>query len=221
MQYRDVLDILIPRAQRLGLTEASSGEVDAVELEMYMYNALLKLVELVDLSEYTAREPTIAVTEPGREDYPVPEDFGRLIRPTSLLTRGIRLSNGVTRSALTYLDPTDFDSDYLESGHVPTHFTVQTRTFYLRPAPDDNGGAQYTLSGLYIQRVPRITLDHEVRLDDPAALIEETLFMLASDANVLTQSLATTRTEALARLAGGDMGRATQIGDRFVPIQRA
>src|SRR5712692_4488612 len=49
IRYKDLLDLLMQRADRLALVDSATGKVDAVELELYMFNALLSIVETVDL----------------------------------------------------------------------------------------------------------------------------------------------------------------------------
>lgn len=217
--YRDLLDILIPRAERLGLVDTETGKADAVELQMYLFNALLTVVELHDLDTYLVRNTNIARTQADHEHYPVPEDFGRLVQATPLLQRGLRIDDTTDLFPLEYLDPAEFDARRSVRSQRPTHFTVQRRQIHLYPTPDSNSGNNYTVRGVYVERVSRPELDHEVLLDYPTALIEEALFTQANDMGKVTQALATRRTEALSRLVGGDMGDATRIGERFVTPQ--
>lgn len=216
LRYRDIIDILIPRAERLGLAQPEMNKVDAVELELYMFNALLDLVELNDLDVYTVRNTYMAQTLSGVDTYPLPDDFGRLILPRVLLKRGIQIDDTIDLFDLEYLDPQQLVAKRAPKRERPRQFTVLQRNIILYPPPDDNTGNNYTLRGLYIERISRPELDDDILLDYPTALVEETLFRMASDAGRVTQTLATTRNEAVAKLIGGPLGNPERIGRNFV-----
>ena len=212
LTYSDIVDVLLSRAERLGLASEESQQVDAIELEMYLFNALLSLVELNDLDVYTVRNTNIAKTQSGVDNYELPADYGRLILPRSMNHRGMQVDDTVDLHNLEYLDPSQFNAKRADRNGVPTQFTVLRRHIHIYPPPDTNSGNNYTLRGVYIERVGRPDLEDEVLLEYPTALIEETLFKLASDAGRLTQTLATTRNEAMAKLMGGPLGNPTRIG---------
>lgn len=212
LRYRDLLDILIGRAERLGLVDPDTNKADAAELELYLFQALLDIVEVHDLDTYMVNNLSLTLTVEGQPDYPMPDDYGRLIMPRSQQKRGIYLFNGVKNVDLDYVDPNSFARQTPSVPAIPTQFTVMRRTLWLYPSPD----AAYGIRGLYIDRVGRPDLDDDVLLSYPTALINETLFLFASDMNRLTQSLAATRTEGLARLVGGNMGGANRIATQLV-----
>ena len=43
LRFSDLIDILIQRAERLGLVDAESKKADSAELELYLFQALLPL----------------------------------------------------------------------------------------------------------------------------------------------------------------------------------
>lgn len=200
--YGDILDICMTRAERLGLVDSDEGKADAVELELYIYQALLSIVEIVDVPAYLRRDTHIAITKAGLAEYPVPKTFGRLILPRVRNRRGIFLYDTVANDDLEYIDPNSFSRKSSSANTRPTQFTVMQRKLWLYPPPDGNGSNDYTLRGLYIEIVERPDPDDVVLLDHPMALVEETLFRLGSDMNRLPQGLAQTRQEALGRLVG-------------------
>ena len=79
VKYGDILDLLLQRAERLGLVDAATQQADSAELLLYMYQALLSLTEAVDLPEYLVQNELIATTTAGQSVYTLPPDFGRLI----------------------------------------------------------------------------------------------------------------------------------------------
>ena len=203
MKYGDILDLLMQRAERLGLVDAATQQADAAELQLYMYQALLSLTEAVDLPEYLVQNELIATTTAGHTVYTLPPDFGRLIMQRVNAKRGIYLFDTIDNTDLDYLDPNSFARQVAPQNGRPDAFTVTGRSLWVFPPPDSNTGQQYTLKGLYVARVSRPDLDDEVVLTHPVALITEALFLLSADMNKTNQGLNATRTEALARLAAG------------------
>jgi hypothetical protein len=85
------------------------------------------------------------------------------------------------------------------------------RQIWLYPTPDDNNGEDYTVRGLYIERVDRPNLDEDVLISYPTVLVDEALFILAGDMNRVTPQLAAKRAEGIAKIIGGPMGSVTQL----------
>jgi len=204
LRYSDLIDIMMQRAERLGLTTTAEQKADAAELEVYVFQALLHVTEVIDIPIYLQNNTEIAITSSGHNTYPMPQDYGRLIAPRVQNRRGIYLYDTVRNVDLEYLDPNSFARQSSLINERPTQFTVTQRTLWLYPTPDDNGTDNYTVRGLYVQRVERPELDDEVLLTYPTALIDEALFRLASDMGRPIQALAATRTEALTRLVNGN-----------------
>jgi hypothetical protein len=189
----------------LGLVDPESGKVDAMEIQLYMYQSLLALVEMTDLEEYTVFAPVLIATTANQATYPLPADFGRLIQPRVLRKRGLTLVDGLDVIDLDYEEPNALTRLALVPPRRPERFTITRRQLTLHPTPDANAAVPYIIRGLYIAQVERPVLDDEVVLQHPAALIEETLWRLAGDMGKLPQdgALTATRTEALTRLVGG------------------
>ncbi len=197
LKFSDLLDIMMQRAERLGLVDADSKKADAAEIEIYLFQALLDLTEGGDLPAYLVQNTTIATTTTGTASYPMPADYGRLILPRVQNKRGLYLFDDFELVDLTYIDPNAFSRQVTLTNGKPEQFTITQRNLYLYPTPDKD---TYTVRGLYMQRVDRPELDDEVPIMYPMALIDEGLFRLASDMNRVTQSLAATRSEARLRL---------------------
>ncbi len=200
--YGDLLDILMTRAERLGLT-AADGHADATELELYIYHSLLGIVESIDVPAYMQRDNNIAITKAGQADYAVPKEFGRLILPRVRNRRGIFLYDEVKNEDLEYIEPNSFSRKTSVSDRRPVQFTVMQRKLWLYPTPDGNATNNYRIRGLYMLKVERPGLEEDVLLDHPTALVEDALFRLATDMNRLPQGLAATRQEAMGRLVNG------------------
>lgn len=203
LRYTDLLDILLQRAERLGLMEAEQLHADAAELELYLFQALLDITESVDIPTYMVNNTTIATTVAAQASYPLPADYGRLIQPRVQNRRGIYLYDTVRLIDLEYIDPNAYARQYQLIPGTPRQFTVTQRTLSLFPQPDSNNTNNYTVRGIYIQRVDRPELEDEVLLSYPTALIDEALFRLASDMRKPMQALAMARSEAMARLLAG------------------
>jgi hypothetical protein len=200
LHYSDLLDILMQRAERLGLVDADSKKADAAELEIYLFDALLHITEGGDLPAYVIQNTSIASTTTGIAQYPMPADYGRLLTARVQNKRGVYLFDSFEIVDLTYVDPNSFARQISMTNAKPEQFTITQRVLYLYPTPDKDG---YTVRGTYIQRVDRPELDDEVPIMYPTALINEALFRLASDMNRVTQSLLAMRTESYTRLIMG------------------
>ena len=201
--YGDILDLLMTRAERLGLVSGPEKHADAAELEIYMFHAMLDITESIDVPAYLKRDNAIAITTIGQPDYPFPDDFGRLILPRVQNRRGIYLYDTFRNVDLEYVDPNVFARNSSLLNSRPTQFTIIERRIWLYPTPDGNGTSDYTLRGLYMQVINRPDFDDEVPLGYPTALVDVALFRLASDVGKQVQALAATRAESMARLAAG------------------
>ena len=206
MTYADLLDILMQRGARLGLLDEASQKVDATEMELYLFQALLDVSEIHDLEAYIINNVQIAATSAGVNQYVMPADYGRLITPRVQNRRGMYVFDGVRTFDLEYLDPNGFARLVSLRNAPPVSFTVMRRQLWLYPTPDANNGTDYTIRGLYIERAGRPDLDEEVLLSYPTVLVDEALFLLAGDMNRVTPALAAKRAEGLSKLIGGPMG---------------
>lgn len=199
------------RGARLGLVDDMSRKVDATEMELYLFQALLDVSEVHDLEAYMVHNSQVATTGAGDNQYKMPDDYGRLITPRVQNKRGLFVFDGIRSTDLEYLDPNGFARLVSVQESPPTFFTVMRRQLWLYPTPDANNGNDYTIRGVYIERVGRPDLDEEVLLSYPTVLVDEALFLLAGDMNRVTPALAAKRAEGITKLIGGPQGRVAQL----------
>lgn len=200
LKFSDLIDVLLQRAERLGLVDQDSKKADAAELELYLFQGLLDITDACDLPAYIVQNTNIAATVRGVSSYPMPDDYGRLITPRVQNKRGIYSFDTLLNTDLTYVDPNSFARQVSLIQGPPTQFTITQRALWLYPTPDS---ASYVVRGVYVQRVDRPDLDDDVLIAYPTALIDEALFRLASDMNRVSQSLTAARAESMARMIAG------------------
>src|SRR5712691_7109927 len=200
LHYQDLLDIIMQRADRIGLVDNVTKNADAAELELYMFHALLSIVELVDLNDYTVRSNNLASTTSGKDTYALPDNFGRLIATRVRVRRGIYVNDTAKDYDLEYVDPNVFKRNEILLPQRPSKFTVIGRDLLLAPIPDSNGANNYRIHGVYIEQVSRPDLDDVVKLPYPTALIDEAIYILAGDMGRMTESIAAMRAAALIKL---------------------
>lgn len=203
LHFSDILDLLMTRAERLGLVSGPEQKADSTELEMYVFQALLDITESVDIPAYLKRDNVMAITTVGQPDYLLPTDFGRLILPRVQNRRGIYLYDTFRNVDLEYVDPNVFTRRSAFESARPSQFTIIGRRLWLYPTPDGNGTLDYTIRGLYVQVINRPESDDEVPLGYPTALVDVALFRMATDVGKQVQALAVTRAESMARLVAG------------------
>lgn len=180
MLYRDVVDKVLPRARRLGLLDAETGQVDAVEVETALLSYMQWLVAQYDLDAFTVINENMGTTTVGDRDYALPEDFGRLFQPEDRDEHGIFLHDGTHMHRLTYRKPDEWLRLLASSVNRPSYFTISGRTIQLDPAPNTNTDSNYTLRGAYIRAIQDIDLD--ATLPIPLRTAEEgTLAQMAAD----------------------------------------
>lgn len=199
VKYADLLDIMEQRAERLGLLTTADQKVDTVELEIYLFQGLLDILESADIPDYTDYNDNFARTEVGRPSYPVPDVFGRLLLPRVKNRRGFYLYDGVKNLDLEYIEPNGLLRQVGAPNGKPTQFTIVKRALWLFPTPD----ATYTVRATYIMKAERPVLDDDVLLSYPTALIDSALYRQATDMGKQVPALATARQEAIAKLLNG------------------
>ena len=202
ISYSDLSDLMLQRMGRLGFV-SPEGRADAAEAELYLFHALLDIVELVDTPQFVRNNQEITVTSNGIAEYAMPDDYGRLIHPRVQNKRGIFLWDTVRNTDLEYIDPNAFARQSSSANARPEQFTVIGRTLWLFPTPDANVTSNYTIRGLYVVRPSRPALEEEVTLSYPSVLIDQALYRLASDAGKVNEALAGARNEGVARLMQG------------------
>lgn len=216
MRWGELLDILELRARHLNLG------VDAIELELALYNQLMATTDLYLLSAFMVRSDALFRTSTGVERYPMPEDFGRLLPQQAPFRSGIKLFDGTSEHELTYKEPIDFfELDRSTTGR-PGYFTLMDRAWWLNPPPDANGGTPYIGRGLYVRRIDRIELDDDVPLGQPSVLITSALWQIAADKGLpQAASLAQERLQALSALVNDEARRQQQFWRPvYTPVRR-
>jgi len=197
--YADLVDLMLSRAERLGLTAPGETKADAAEMELYLFYALLEIVERADIPAYVEYNDMLALTQAGKRDYLLPDTYGRLIVPRAQNKRGVYLFDTVRNVDLEYVEPNSFHRETSLAPGMPERFTVTQRTLWLFPTPS----AEFTLRATYVVRATRPELDDDVILNYPTALVDVALHRLASDAGKNAQILDQARQESLARLLQG------------------
>lgn len=201
--YSDLLDIMQQRMERLGLVDEDSGQADSTEAALYLLQALLDIVEIADIPAYTYYERALAVTMSGKQDYPLPENFGRMLLPRVRNRRGFYVFDMFTQTDLEYLDPNSVTRKMSPTLGKPMQFTIIGSALWLYPIPDANAASNYTVRGTYIEKVERPELTDRVVLPYPTALVDVALYRLGSDMGKDVSILAQQRQESLTRLAQG------------------
>jgi hypothetical protein len=189
--------------ERLGLLAPGEQKADATEAELYLFNALLEILEVSDIPAYLTYNDHMVETSVGDASYPLPDDFGRLILPRVRNKRGLYLFDQARTTDLEYLDPNTFHRQTPAPHATPTRFTVTGRTLWLYPAPHANALPNFIVRGTYVMQAVRPDLSDEVILPYPTALVDVALCRIASDAGKQIQALDQTRQESLARLVQG------------------
>ena len=215
MTYQDLIDIILPRVERLGLSDPTTARADAAEVRLYLYQSLLDILDSFDFEAYTIIDDNMALTQASIRTYALPSRFGRLILPRMMGKRGIFLQDETDADAfaLEFLDPNTFMKRPSLANRRPTHFTISQRTLYLYPTPDvAAGGSGYTVIGAYIERVNRPDPADDVILPNPAALIHNTLYLIAADAGKLNQIIVQQRQESLQNLLASQTKNAHVMG---------
>ena len=201
MEYHDLLDVMQMRAERLGLV-GEDGHSDAAELELYLYQALLDVTEWVDLPQYLHYSAGICQTAFQVQEYPLPEDFGRLILPRVQNRRGIYCIDAAASTDLEYLDPNAFARLPPQTPGRPQQFSVIGRRLWLTPPPDARD-TPYLVQGVYVIRVGRPDLHETVDVAYPSVLVDQALWRLATDMKLEVPRLTQSRDEGMQRLAQG------------------
>ena len=203
LKYADILDLLMTRSVRLGLADKISGNPDAAELELYMFQALLDIVEMADMPAFMHHDNNMMVTTKGLSDYAMPDDFGRLIYPRVQNHRGMYIYDTFQNVDLEYVDPNVFSRKVSLTNGRPTSFTVMERRLWLYPTPDGNGTADYIVRGVYVKAMSKPDLNEDVLFGFPTVLVDVALSRLAADIGKQVQALSATREEITARLLAG------------------
>jgi hypothetical protein len=185
-RWSDFADQIESRMKRLGLPD------DVADGILTGWAVLQNFVDTYDLPAYYRFNDALFQTIPGGTTYPLPEDFGRLVKVRDQLylgtpgtgQSGLFLSGGdVSPFPLYYEEPIAFRGGRRAQPGKPSRFTLSGRQLIMAPAPDDNGGADYLGEGVYMARVerPDLSLEGEILLDEPSVLVTATLYQMTAD----------------------------------------
>jgi len=187
--WGDFHDIVGARLRDMGV------ENDVLDMLMRGYVLLQQLVDTYDLAAYTVQNDAMFLTMAGHREYPLPEDFGRLLHVHDEVRSGLsgagesgvflRWGPAGSLTALRYRDPILFRQQASTQASVPQTFTLGQhggmRALLLDPSPDNKDGIPYLGEGVYIARVERPDLDDPILLDEPTLLVAGVLAQLAMD----------------------------------------
>ena len=152
MDYTQLTDIVLTRARRLGLKNPESGIVDASDIELAIYSALLDLVGKYDLDGFVVTNTSMFTTTIGIDEYALPADFSRFVTPREKDRYGIGVWDGSSLSPLVYQRPDEMIRLRPTTNNRPRYYTL---TAYgkvkLSPTPDANGTTNYTGRGVYVR----------------------------------------------------------------------
>ena len=184
MRYQQFLDIVLGRCRSLTFLDANTRQVDAGEVELAAYNAILDINDGWDLDFFTVINDRIAVTTTGEPSYAVPGDFGRLLAPNEDNETGIFIltTSDASPTPIRYREHTEWYRRQSPSTGQPSHFTINNNdTLVLDPTPDSNADVHYIIQGTYIKNIESFGADDALLVSHPTALIAATLERLAID----------------------------------------
>jgi hypothetical protein len=184
MRYQEYLDIVLGRCRTLTFLDPETKQVDAAEVELATYMALLEINDGWDLDTFIIVNENMGVTQEGLTRYALPADFGRLRVPRDKDEAGIFLTgpDDTQPVPLDYRDHEDWFRKKTTTQSRPSYFTISGNdTLLLDPPPDDNGGDNYIIQGVYIKSLTSLDGNDSLMVSHPTALIASTLARLAID----------------------------------------
>jgi len=179
MNYRDLLNLILPRAKSLKLVDEETGQVDAAEVELAVVNAVMALTDGWDLDCYSIINDNLFITTPGERRYSLPRDFGRFPTPKHRHDYHLYLYDNSDEFGIDYIDPVAFVANRDTSNGTPVTFTVSENHVLLDPPPDTNSNNNYIGRGIYIKRITSIEWREDILVPTPTTLIDGTLAQLA------------------------------------------
>jgi hypothetical protein len=184
MQYHELFRLIEDGARRYAIP------VDINQLEVIVFEELQRLVDQYDLPAYVTLNDTMAQTSAGIESYPLPGNFGRLMRQVQEGNWGIYLYDGSSSSPLPYTEPSDWMTLGRTTTGRPSTFTLMLGQLWLNPIPDDNDDDNYTVQGQYVVAISRPDWEDTVLLPEPSVLLSKTLLKAAGSKHPDAQLLA-------------------------------
>lgn len=179
MTYRDLLNLLLPRAKTLGFVDQETGQVDAAEAELSVLNGVMLLADGWDLDSYTILNDNIFVTTVGERRYALPRDFLRFPHPKHRHDYYLYLYDNSNEFGLDYVDPVAFIATRDTTNGTPNAFTVSENHILLDPPPNSNSSNNYIGRGIYIKRITNIEWRDDILLPSTTVLLDAALAQLA------------------------------------------
>ena len=179
MTYRDMLNLLLPRAKMLGFVDQETGQVDAAEAELAVLNAVMTLADGWDLDSYTIVADNLFVTTTGERRYALPRDFLRFPRPKHRHDYHLYLYDASDEFGLDYVDPVAFMATRDTTNGTPSAFTVSEGDVLLDPPPNANSNNNYIGRAVYIKRITSLEWRDEILVPSTTALLDGALAQLA------------------------------------------
>lgn len=179
MTYRDLLNLLLPRAKTLGLIDQETGQVDAAEAELSVLNGVMLLADGWDLDSYTVVNDNMFVTTTGERRYALPRDFLRFPHPKHEHDYHLYLYDNSNEFGLDYVDPVAFMATRDTTNGTPSAFTVSENHILLDPPPNSNSSNNYIGRGVYIKRITSIEWRDDILLPSTTVLLDAALAQLA------------------------------------------
>lgn len=224
-RWMDFADQIESRMRRLGVPD------DVADALLVAHNVLQNFVDVYDLPGYHRFNDAMFQTLSGQTTYPLPEDFGRLLKVRDQLflgtpgtgQSGFFLAGGdLAPFPLNYDEPIAFRNGVRSQRGKPHHFTMSGRQLILDPPPDDNKGDNYLGQGVYVAKVerPDLGLEGEIYLEEPSVLISATLYQMASDRGLpQVQTLLAEHTSLMSAMANNAARARTKMYTMRWPVR--
>lgn len=131
---------------------------DRVRLRVLMADQFREITGKGDFSWAKMKFSTSITTTEGTRYYLLPHNFSHNFEvDPSTGVPCCKLHDGVGEKEIKYISPEEYWGKNLDgqANGIPTEYTVMhqadgTKLLYLSPPPDDNGGSDYTIDGIYI-----------------------------------------------------------------------
>lgn len=198
MRIPDLVTQMMPRLQRLQLTDSATGLYDPDEAAEYVLVALRYLSHRWNLLHFYALNRTLFLTASGIEAYPLPDHYGFVV-PEEPDKSGLAITDtdGNNPRDLRWYPPAQYELLRSSTTGRPIRFTLADNQLYLQPTPD---------AAYWVQAIEKQEID--AQYDIPDAYLDtvtaETLWRMATDLGKPTQALLDERTQSTRTLVNGE-----------------
>lgn len=190
MRIPDLVTRMMPRAQRLQLTDSATGFYDPDEVEEYVLVALRYLSNRWDLLHFFRLNRNLFLTASGIEAYTLPDSYGFVV-PEEPDKSGLAVTDTTGNSPrdLRWYPPQQYELLRSSSTGRPIRFTLAENQLYLQPTPD---------AAYWVQAIEREEIDSTYDIPDAYldVVTAETLWRMATDLDKPTQALLDERTQS-------------------------